>query len=120
MGQGALRVLDFDRWYLDTSGLKSEDLIQLWLQEEDQALADGYSGLRVSGNISFLTPEQWPAFMAYEKSALLILSRDDAQLLLLLETSVDIDSISAAASAYLTRRMQRPLRLPTAKQQPAA
>jgi hypothetical protein len=65
---GALRVIDFDRWYLDTSGLKSEDLVQLWLQEEDQALADGYSGLRVSGNISFLTPEQWPAFMAYERS----------------------------------------------------
>jgi hypothetical protein len=65
---GALRVLDFDRWYLDTAGLKSEDLVQLWLREEDQALADGYSGLRVSGNISFLTAEQWPAFMAYEKS----------------------------------------------------
>jgi hypothetical protein len=65
---GALRVLDFDRWYLDTSGLKSEDLVQLWLREEEQALAEGYSGLRVSGNISFLTPEQWPAFMAYEKS----------------------------------------------------
>ena len=65
---GALRVLDFDRWYLDTSGLKSEDLVQLWLREEDQALAEGYSGLRVSGNISFLTREQWPAFMAYEKS----------------------------------------------------
>ena len=65
---GALRVLDFDRWYLDTSGLKSEDLVQLWLREEDQALAAGYSGLRVSGNISFLTREQWPAFMAYEQS----------------------------------------------------
>ena len=65
---GALRVIDFDRWYLNAQGLKSEDLVQLWLQEEATALADGYSGLRVSGNISFLTPDQWPAFMAYEKS----------------------------------------------------
>lgn len=65
---GQLRVIDFERWYMDKSGLKSEDLVQLWLQEESQALADGYSGLRVSGNISFLTHEQWPAFMAYEKS----------------------------------------------------
>jgi len=65
---GALRVLDFDRWYMDAAGLKSEDLVQLWLQEEVLALADGYSGLRVSGNISFLKPDQWPAFMAYEKS----------------------------------------------------
>lgn len=65
---GALRVLDFDRWYRDAAGLKSEDLVQLWLREEEQALAQGFSGLRVSGNISFLTPEEWPAFMAYEKS----------------------------------------------------
>lgn len=65
---GALRVLDFDRWYLSTAGLKSDDLVQIWLREEVQAIADGYSGLRVSGNISFLTPEQWPAFMAYERS----------------------------------------------------
>jgi hypothetical protein len=65
---GALRVIDFDRWYLSAAGLNSEDLVQLWLQEEAQALAEGYSGLRVSGNISFLKPEQWPAFMAYEKS----------------------------------------------------
>lgn len=65
---GALRVIDFERWYLDKSGLKSKDLVQLWLQEESHALDDGYSGLRVSGNISFLKPEQWPAFMAYETS----------------------------------------------------
>jgi hypothetical protein len=58
--------------------------------------------------------------MAYQKCALLLLSRDDAQLVLLLETAVDIDSINAAATAYLNKRMQRPLRLPAAKQQPAA
>lgn len=68
MDADALRVIDFDRWYLNAAGLKSEDLVQLWLQEEAQALADGHTGLRVSGNISFLTPDQWPAFMAYERS----------------------------------------------------
>lgn len=68
LNTGALRVLDFERWYLTAAGLKSEDLVQIWLQEEATALADGYTGLRISGNISFLTPEQWPAFMAYEKS----------------------------------------------------
>lgn len=68
MQRGALRVLDFDRWYMGASGLKSEDIVRLWLQEEALALMDGFSGLRVSGNISFLQPDQWPAFMAYEKS----------------------------------------------------
>lgn len=65
---GALQVMDFDRWYLDAAGLKSDELVEIWLQEEARALADGYSGLRISGNISFLAPAQWPAFMAYEKS----------------------------------------------------
>jgi hypothetical protein len=68
INSGALRILDFDRWYRDASGLKSEDLVRLWLQEEKQALEDGFLNLRISGNISFLKPEEWSAFMAYEKS----------------------------------------------------
>lgn len=27
---------------------------------------DGYAGIRITGNVSFLTPETWPAFMEYE------------------------------------------------------
>jgi hypothetical protein len=57
--------------------------------------------------------------MAYEKSAILVVSRDDTQLVLLLESSVDIDTIGSAALAFLTKRTQRPLRLPSPKR-PAA
>jgi two-component system, sensor histidine kinase PdtaS len=31
-------------------------LIQFWLEEEERALAEGYNGLRITGNTSFLTP----------------------------------------------------------------
>lgn len=53
--------------------------------------------------------------LAFDRSALLIASRDDTQLVLLLESSVDLDTISSAASAFLAKRTERPLRLPSSK-----
>ena len=53
--------------------------------------------------------------IAYEKSALLIVSKDDTQLVLILESKLDIDTVSAAASAYMNKLMNRPLRLPSEK-----
>ena len=65
---GALRVLDFDQWYASSGQLKGLEVVQLWLEEEERALAEGYSGLRIAGNTSFLTPEDWAAFMEYEEA----------------------------------------------------
>jgi hypothetical protein len=64
---GALTVLDFSDWYLKAEGLRSAQVAALWLAEEEKALEQGYSGLRISGNASFLTPETWPDFMDYEE-----------------------------------------------------
>ena len=63
---GALRVLNFD-WYFDTLGPEES---KTWSSSasESQGAGRRLLGIRVSGNISFLTREQWPAFMAYEKS----------------------------------------------------
>jgi|GEM_PF-2515160 len=61
-----LRILDFDRWY--TSSLIGADLVNLWLAEEERALAAGHTGLRITGNLSFMTPDGWPAFRNYERN----------------------------------------------------
>ena len=58
-----LTILDYPAWYLGRSG---ESVLAAWVREEQAALAAGYSGFRLTGNTSFLTPEGWPAFMAYE------------------------------------------------------
>jgi len=58
---GALRILD-------SAWLKGVDVLQLWLEEEERALAERCNGLRVAGNMSFLTPGDWPTFMAYERA----------------------------------------------------
>ena len=65
---GALRVLDFDQWYASSGGLKGLEVVQLWLEEEERALAEGYSGLRIAGNTSFLAPKDWATFMEYEEA----------------------------------------------------
>jgi len=65
---GALRILDFDQWYGSLGRLKGLDVIQFWLEEEERALAEGYNGLRITGNTSFLTPGDWPTFMEYEQA----------------------------------------------------
>jgi CheY-like chemotaxis protein len=65
---GALRIIDFDRWYAGSTGSNGTDVVQLWLDEEERALAAGYNGLRVTGNLSFLEPGDWSAFMAYEEA----------------------------------------------------
>ena len=63
----ALRVLDFDEWYATSGKFKGLDLVQVWLEEEEQALADGYNALRISGNASFLKPSELSTFMQYER-----------------------------------------------------
>jgi hypothetical protein len=65
---GALRVFDFDQWYTDAAGVKGLEVVEMWLREEERALADGYSGLRISGNASFVKPDDWPAFLEYERA----------------------------------------------------
>lgn len=65
---GELRILDFDQWYASSAGLKGLDVVQLWLNEEKSALDEGYNGLRIAGNTSFLKEGDWSTFMEYEQA----------------------------------------------------
>lgn len=64
--KGAIVIRDYSDWYSDAKGLKGSEVIKLWLEEERQALAAGYRGLRITGNTSFLRPQDWAVFMEYE------------------------------------------------------
>jgi two-component system, LuxR family, sensor kinase FixL len=63
---GALVIKDHAEWYTD--GLKSADIVKLWLAEEERATALGFNGLRITGNVTFLTDESWSEFMEYEQA----------------------------------------------------
>jgi hypothetical protein len=64
--KGALQIRDYSEWYLSDGKPKNGDVVARWLAEEERALADGYRGLRITGNPSFLTEATWSGFMDYE------------------------------------------------------
>jgi hypothetical protein len=66
IARGELVVRDFADWYAEAGALKGTDVVALWLDEERRALAAGYQGLRITGNVTFLGPDDWDLFMEYE------------------------------------------------------
>jgi hypothetical protein len=67
IASGALVVRDYDDWYAVAGALKGNQVVDLWLAEENRALAEGYAGLRITGNVTFLRREEWELFMEYEE-----------------------------------------------------
>ena len=65
--KGALIVRDYADWYASAGMLKGNEVVELWLAEEKRALAEGYNGLRITGNVTFLRSEDWNLFMEYEE-----------------------------------------------------
>lgn len=64
--RGALVIRDYAEWYAAAGALKGNQVVDLWLAQETRALAEGYCGLRITGNVTFLRPEDWELFMEYE------------------------------------------------------
>jgi hypothetical protein len=67
--EGTLTIRDQADWYdvVDHSDIAA--MVPVWLEAERRALEDGYSGLRIAGNTSFVTAANWLAFMRYEERA---------------------------------------------------
>lgn len=65
---GQIQIVDYADWYSRASETTSHSLLQVWLDAEVKALADGFSGLRVTGNINFIeSREHWDEFEEYER-----------------------------------------------------
>lgn len=64
ISRGRIKIYDYDEWYTRLPGGK---IAERWLEEEELALSEGWEGLRISGNTSFVGPSSWDAFMEYER-----------------------------------------------------
>lgn len=68
MARGDIEVIDHQDWYLAAGGMDTDRVIAAWLDQERQALAAGYRGLRITGNTFWLErPEDFASFAAYEE-----------------------------------------------------
>ncbi|MEW6441824.1 MAG: MEDS domain-containing protein [bacterium] len=67
LAKGQIEILPHDRWYLKDGRFDSKRVLRGGIKKLDQALENGFDGLRVSGNSSWLGQDDWKEFAAYER-----------------------------------------------------
>lgn len=66
LANGQIEIRDFDEWYVQQGSVSPEQVLHGWLHRVERALADGYKGLRITGNTFFLQAPTWRSFEQYE------------------------------------------------------
>jgi PAS domain S-box-containing protein len=64
--RGQIEVIPYDKWYLLGGTFNDDRVLDGWVSKLKQALARGYSGLRLTGNTFWLERNHWHAFTEYE------------------------------------------------------
>ncbi len=66
VAKGQIEIMPHDKWYLQDGVFDSERVLSGWIDKLDKALANGYSGLRLTGNTFWLERKDWDSFTDYE------------------------------------------------------
>jgi signal transduction histidine kinase/ActR/RegA family two-component response regulator len=66
VNEGRITIVNHDHWYVRQGTLRQDRVLSGWLEQERRALDGGFEGLRISGNLSWLDPEDWAAFRTHE------------------------------------------------------
>lgn len=64
---GRIELLDGTEWYLDGDQFDIEKVTCGWNEKLRGALANGYEGMKVSGNAFWIETHHWSAFCEYEE-----------------------------------------------------
>ena len=65
--KGQLEILDYRDWYLKGGKFIPNRVLKGWAEKEKQALKQGFKGLRLSGDITWITKKDWNKWVNYEK-----------------------------------------------------
>ncbi len=66
INKSQIEIVDAVEWYKKSREFDSDRALQALLEKEKLALEKGFRGLRISGNISWLTRSDWEDFTQYE------------------------------------------------------
>lgn len=66
--KGQIEIIDYRKWYQRAGVLTPAEAIAGWIRREEEARADGYAGLRLTGNTFWLQEHEWREFAEYERS----------------------------------------------------
>ena len=65
--KGQLEIISYSHWYVKEGAFDSDRVLNGWVEKLNKALANGYDGLRLTGNTFWLEKEDWNDFIDYEK-----------------------------------------------------
>src|SRR5271157_290963 len=66
LDKGHIEFIPYNEWYYEDGNFNLKKAFNGWLKKLQVALANGYDGMRVTGNISWLKRENWEEFIDYE------------------------------------------------------
>jgi RNA polymerase sigma factor (sigma-70 family) len=67
LAKGQIEIHDAKEWYSPGGRFDAASVVEVWLEREQQALRAGYSGLRLSGDTSWVERTARDDFMEYER-----------------------------------------------------
>ena len=67
INKGQIEILDYSEWYTKSGKFDANNVLQGWVEKENQALKRGYDGLRLSENTFGLAERDWRNFTDYEE-----------------------------------------------------
>jgi signal transduction histidine kinase len=66
IARNQVEILDHDAWYTKTGRADAEGTLRGWVEREEQALSEGFAGLRLTGNTYWVERSDWKGFVDYE------------------------------------------------------
>jgi PAS domain S-box-containing protein len=67
IARGQIEIIPYDNWYVIDGVFDSQRVLAGWVEKLQDALARGFSGLRLSGNTFWLEKAGWKDFLDYEE-----------------------------------------------------
>lgn len=62
-----IEILNYSDWYTLGGKFDPDRILEMWDKKEKWALAQGFNGVRVSGNASWVSEGDWEKLINYEK-----------------------------------------------------
>jgi PAS domain S-box-containing protein len=65
--RGQIEIKPHSEWYLKGGTFDLKRVFNAWIDKLNQAISDGYDGMRVTGNTAWLEKKDWRSFTDYEE-----------------------------------------------------
>lgn len=66
--KGQIEIIPYSKWYTKDGGFEENRVLNGWIRKLEKALANGFVGLRLTGNTFWIEKKDWKAFAEYEEA----------------------------------------------------